>query len=135
MPRHSALFRTAAAIVYVRASTATGQATEPFEGRWAETPRECRGEIDGPSSRTEIDLQRRERGKPAPLFDQYENHCRITASTRGGAETVLKLTCFDFWEDYNKGTNGHKVTVRLRPRSGERLDIDGAHYVRCGHGK
>src|SRR5262249_12980061 len=128
----STLLLTAAAFLCLCASTAAGQAREPFEGRWAETPRECRGEIDGPSSRTQIDLQYRDHGKPAPLFDQYENHCRITATTRSGAEIILKLTCFDFWEDYDKGANGHKVTVRLRPRSGGRLDIDGKHYVRCG---
>jgi len=61
--------------------------------------KECRYS-DGPDSKTMIDLKNSENGKPAPLYDQYENHCRIDSHATGGHATTLKLTCFEFWDDY-----------------------------------
>jgi len=55
------------------------------------------------------------KGKPAPLVDQYENHCRVDRKTPGGDGLVLTATCFEFWDDYTKGANGRKVTIKLRP--------------------
>jgi hypothetical protein len=38
--------------------------------------------------------------RPAPLFDQHENHCRIDGHATKGNVTTPKLTYFEFWDDY-----------------------------------
>jgi hypothetical protein len=111
-------------------SLAPLRASEPFEGVWAKTQAECRDE-EGPNSRTLIDLGKTTDGKPAPIFDQYEHHCRIdrTSAARGG--TSLAATCFEFWEDFAKGVDGRKTTIKLAPAPRNALKIDGALYQRC----
>jgi hypothetical protein len=111
-------------------SQASLHASEPFEGVWAKTQAECRDE-EGPNSRTLIDLGKTTDGKPAPIFDQYEHHCRInrTSAARGG--TSLAATCFEFWEDFAKGVDGRKTTIKLAPVPRGALKIDGALYQRC----
>jgi hypothetical protein len=44
---------------------------------------------------------------------------------------VLSATCFEFWDDYNKGANGRKVTIKLAPGSKGTLKIDGKTYLLC----
>jgi len=75
---------------------ASAFAAEPFEGVWAKTGKECRDQ-DGPTSRTLIDLGNVIAGKPAPIFDQYENHCKIGRKAIAGGATILSATCFEFW--------------------------------------
>jgi hypothetical protein len=106
-------------------------AAEPFEGVWAKTQKECLDE-EGPNSRTLIDLGNRIDGKASPLFDQYENHCRIerNAAAPDGAAT-LTVTCFEFWEDFSKGADGKKASIRLSPGPKSTLKINGASYQRC----
>ena len=79
------------------ASRPSAAAAERWEGYWAKNRRECRPG-DDPDSKTMIDLKDSENGKPAPLYDQYENHCRIDSHATRGNTTTLKLTCFEFWE-------------------------------------
>jgi hypothetical protein len=102
----------------------------PFEGLWAQTKEECLDE-DGPNSRTYIDLNNLEDGKPTPLLDQYENHCVIENRVSTGGEIHLDVTCFEFWEYFNKRTNGVKAMIKLSPKSDGRLMIDGRQYQRC----
>ena|ERR1700754_3294728 len=106
-------------------------AAEPFEGVWAKTQKECLDE-EGPNSRTLIDLGNLIEGKPSPLFDQYENHCKIERRTAvGDGTTTLTATCFEFWEDFAKGVEGRKVIIKLSTGPRRTLKIDGASYRRC----
>jgi hypothetical protein len=105
-------------------------ATEFFEGAWAKTHAECLDE-EGPNSRTRIDLSNLIDGKPVPIFDQYENHCRIERNTTAGNGTNLSVTCFEFWEDFTKGVEGRLATIRLSSARKSSLKIDGRPYRRC----
>ena len=78
-----------------------------------------------------IDLKNSENGKPAPLYDQYENHCRIDSHATKGNVTTLQLTCFEFWDDYKAKKNPQRVTVTITPLDQDRIRIDGAAYIRC----
>lgn len=105
-------------------------AAEPFEGAWARSRKECR-DREGPSSGVLINLAGRENGKAAPLFDQYEHHCRIEKVDRSGASARLSLLCYEFWEDYTANKNGRRETATLAPIDRNRLKIDGKTYMRC----
>jgi hypothetical protein len=111
-------------------SQASLRASEPFEGVWAKTQAECLNE-EGPNSRTLIDLGKTIDGKPTPIFDQYEHHCRIDRTSAAGDGTSLAATCFEFWEDFAKGVEGRKTTIKLVPAQRSALKIDGALYQRC----
>lgn len=78
-----------------------------------------------------IDLDNVIKGKPAPLVDRYENHCRIDRKTPAGNGLVLSATCFEFWDDYTKGVNGSKVTIKLAPGANGTIKIDGKSYLLC----
>jgi hypothetical protein len=70
-----------------------------WEGFWAKTRKECLNK-EGPDSKTMIDLRNMENGRPAPLLDQYENHCRIDGHATKDNVTTQTLSCFEFWDDY-----------------------------------
>jgi hypothetical protein len=107
------------------------QAAEPFEGIWAKAQKECLDE-EGPNSRTLIDLGNLIESKPAPLFDQYENHCKIERkSTAADGATTLTATCFEFWEYFTKGIEGQKASIKLSPGPKGTLKIHGTSYRRC----
>jgi hypothetical protein len=108
----------------------SSRALEPFEGIWAKTQAECLDE-EGPNSRTLIDLEDMIDGKPVPMFDQYENHCRIERKSVVGAATNLSVTCFEFWENFTKGIEGQRATIKLSPVRKGILRIDGTPYRRC----
>jgi hypothetical protein len=112
------------------ATRARLSATQPFEGLWAQTKEECLDE-DGPNSRTLIDLGNVVSGKATPIFDQYENHCRIERKTAFDDGTVLTVTCFEFWEEFTKNSGGSKATIKLSPKREGGLAIDGKTYQRC----
>jgi hypothetical protein len=59
-----------------------------------------------------IDLKNAENGRPAPLFDQYENHCRIDSRSNKGNVISLKLTCYEFWDDYKAKKAGGATRSR-----------------------
>jgi hypothetical protein len=105
-------------------------AAEPFEGLRAQTKEECLDE-DGHNSRTVIYLGNVVRGKPTPIFDQYENHCRIERKSVFGDSTTLAVTCFEFWDDFTKGGGGRKTIIKLSPGQKGGLVIDGKIYQRC----
>ncbi|MBR0901716.1 hypothetical protein [Bradyrhizobium liaoningense] len=105
-------------------------AAQTFDGLWASSKRECR-DREGPDSKTMIDLDNVIKGKPAPLVDRYENHCRIDRKTPAGDGLVLSGTCFEFWDDYNKGVNGSKVTIKLAPGANGTIKIDGKPHLLC----
>jgi hypothetical protein len=111
-------------------SQASLRASEPFEGVWAKTQAECLDE-EGPNSRTLIDLGNTIDGKPTPIFDQYEHHCRIDRKSAIGGGTSLAATCFEFWEDFTKGVEGQKITIKLAPAPRSTLKINGTPYQRC----
>jgi hypothetical protein len=118
------------ALLVLALTQASAFAAEPFEGIWARTGKECRNQ-DGPTSRTLIDLGNVIAGKPAPIFDQYENHCRIERKTVAGGATMLAATCFEFWEDFTKGVEARKAAIKLAPGPDGTLKIDGKPYRRC----
>lgn len=107
-------------------------AAEPFEGVWAQTSKECRDK-EGPNSRTFIDLHNKEDGKAAPLFDQYEHHCRIEKTDRVGATVKLSLVCYEFWEDYSAGKDSRRESATLASHGKNRLKMNGKTYVRCAN--
>ncbi|GJD89417.1 hypothetical protein BHAOGJBA_2944 [Methylobacterium hispanicum] len=97
-----------------------------YEGIWARTEAECR-DRDGPNSRTLIEMG----GKDGPLFDRYENHCRIERVTGGAGSHELTLRCFEFWEEFRKNGVSNRATARLVQKSARSLRIDGESYTRC----
>ena len=105
-------------------------AAQTFDGLWASSKRDCR-DREGPDSKTMIDLDNVIKGKLAPLVDRYENHCRIDRKTPAGDGLVLSATCFEFWDDYNKGVNGSKVTIKLVPGANGTIKIDGKPHLLC----
>lgn len=121
---------TAAAAGIVLCATQPSFAAQPFDGLWALTKKDCRDK-DGPDSKTMIDLDNVIKGKPAPLIDRYENHCRIDHKAPAGDGLVLSATCFEFWDDYTKGVNGNKVTIKLAPAANGTIKIDGKPYLLC----
>ena len=120
----------AAFFVLALASQTPLRAAELFEGIWAKTQAECLDD-EGPNSRTLIDLSNVIDGKPAPMFDQYENHCRIERKSVVGDGMNLSVTCFEFWEYFTKGIEGQKATIRLSRDQKSALKIDGTRYRRC----
>lgn len=78
-----------------------------------------------------IDLRNSEKGKPAPLYDQYENHCRIDSHAAKGNAAKLKLTCFEFWDDYKAKKNPRRDIVTVAPLDQNRILMNGASYIRC----
>jgi len=115
------------AVVLLGLTTAPVDGREAFEGRWAESPAECR-DGDRPSSKTLIDMRDRTLG---PLFDQYENHCRIRRVDRRGRGYSLRLTCFEFWDDFASARNSRQVTVDVELRGPDAARIDGRPFFRC----
>jgi hypothetical protein len=109
----------------VLATQAPLSAAQPFDGLWAATKKDCPYN-DVPDSKTMIDLD-----NPAPLVDQYENHCRVDRKTPASDGLVLSTTCFEFWDDYNKNANGRKVTIKLAPGTNGTIRIDGKLFVLC----
>ena len=65
------------------------------------------------------------------MVDQYENHCRIDRKTAVGDGINLAVTCFEFWDDFKKGTDSRKATIKLAPGSNGTIKIDGKPYLRC----
>lgn len=122
----AAILVLATQAVSARAATAA----EPFEGVWARTMKECRDK-EGPNSRTFIDLSGKEDGKPAPLFDQYEHHCRIEKTDRAGATVKLSMVCYEFWDDYRANKDSRQEDVTLASLGKSRLKMNGKTYVRC----
>ena len=106
------------------------QAAESFDGLWAMTKKECRN-TDQADSRTLIDLSKPIGGKPAPMVDQHENHCRIDRKTKVGDGMTLAVTCFEFWDYYKKGIEPRKATFKLAPGTNGTIKIDGKTYFRC----
>jgi hypothetical protein len=121
---------TLASVVAVLAAQTSAHAAQTFDGLWATSRKDCRAK-DGPDSRTFIDLDNVIKGKPAPPVDQYENHCRVDRRTPAGDGLVLTTTCFEFRDDYNKGANGRKVTLKLSPGPKDTLRINGKFYLLC----
>lgn len=125
--------RTAAILAFTLlafAATSALAAAEKWEGYWAKNRKECRYS-DGPDSKTMIDLKNSENGKPAPLYDQYENHCRVDSHATNGNAITLKLTCFEFWDDYRAKKSPRRDTVTVTMLDQNNIRINGAAYIRC----
>jgi hypothetical protein len=123
------LFITLAGLVFLAAPTSS-HAASAFDGLWATSRKDCRDK-DGPDSKTLVDFDNVIKGKPAPLVDRYENHCRVDRQTPAGDGLVLTTTCFEFWDDYTKGENGQKMTIKLAPGPKGTIRIDGKPYLLC----
>jgi len=119
-----------ALFILALSSQAPLHASERFEGVWAKTQAECL-DAEGPNSRTLIDLGNIIDGKLTPIFDQYEHHCRIDRKSAIGGGTSFAATCFEFWEDFAKGIEGRKTTIKLAAMQRGGLKIDGTLYQRC----
>ena len=110
--------------------TPSVHAAESFDGLWALTKKECRN-TDQADSRTLIDLSKPIGGKPAPMVDQYENHCRIDRKTAVGDGLNLSVTCFEFWDNFKKNIEPRKANFKLSPGPNGTIKIDGKTYYRC----
>src|SRR5882757_6110899 len=104
--------------------TPSVHAAESFDGLWALTKKECRN-TDQADSRTFIDLSKPIGGKPAPMVDQHENHCRIDRKTAIGDGMNLSVSCFEFWDNFEKGIEPRKATIKLSPGPNGAIKIDG----------
>jgi hypothetical protein len=120
---------TIASLIFLLA-TPSARAAESFDGLWAKTAKDCRNQ-DGPDSKTFIDMSKPIGGKPAPMVDQYENHCRIDRKTTIGDGINLSVTCFDFWDNFKKNIEPRKATIRLEPGPNGTIKIDGKGHRRC----
>jgi hypothetical protein len=101
-----------------------------FEGIWVKTDDECKDE-EGPNSRTIIDLGNTVDRKPAPIFDQYENHCLIDRTTVSGGAVTFSATCFESGDDFEKRENGRKTTIKVSSRPNGSLNINGKNFIKC----
>ena len=108
----------------------SANATEPYEGAWAHTPREC-NDPDGATSLTVIGLDMKIDGKARAMVEQYENHCFIDSKSTTGGDTTLAVTCYEFWDDFRTKTGGRKQTIKLSVTSRDTLKINGKPYLRC----
>ena len=117
--------------LFVLALPASARAAEPYEGAWVTSAKHCSDKKEGPNSLTVIDLKVNLDGKPTPMVEQYENHCRIGGKSTVGSDTTLSVTCFEFWDDFKKKINSRKATIRLSVGSKDLLKIDGKQYRRC----
>ena len=124
------MIRSLATATILALAAQSAAAAAALEGIWARTAKECRDK-EGPNSRTSIDLAGRENGKAAPLFDQYEHHCRIEKTDRAGATVKLSLVCYEFWDDYRADKDSRRESVTLANLGKSRLRMDGKSYVRC----
>ena len=115
--------------LFALALPASAVAAEPYEGAWATSPKHCKS--DGPDSLTVIDLKVNLDGKPTPMVEQYEHHCRVDRKSTAGNDTILSATCFEFWDDFRKKINSRKETIKLSVVSKDLLKIDGKPYRRC----
>jgi hypothetical protein len=118
------------AVAQTRTDQASLHSAEPFEGFWAKTKEECLDE-EAPNSRTMIDLSNIASGKPAPIFDQYENHCLIVGRNTSVNDTILSVTCYESWENFAKRIEGSEAKIKLTRSQKGRLIIDGISYQRC----
>ena len=117
-------------VLAVTVVTPSLQAAESFDGLWAMTKKDCRN-TDEADSRTFIDLSKPIGGKPAPMVDQHENHCRVDRKTAIGDGINLSVTCFEFWDNFKKGIEPRKATIKLSPGPNGTIKIDGKTYLRC----
>jgi hypothetical protein len=121
---------TVAGIMFAAALTSSAQAAESFDGLWALTKKECR-HTDEADSRTMIDLSKPIGGTPAPMVDQYENHCRIDRKTKVGDGLTLSVTCFEFWDNFKNNIEPRQATFKLAPGVNGTIKIDGKTHFRC----
>jgi len=56
---------------------------------------------------------------------------RIDSDATRGNATTLKLTCFEFWDDYRAKKNRRRDTVTVTSVDQNRIRINGAAYIRC----
>jgi hypothetical protein len=124
--------RVCAATPTVAKKTATAATvpTETLEGFWAGNRRDCRNQ-EGFDSKTQIDLKGMENGKPAPLYDQYENHCRIDSHATRDKVTTLKLTCYEFWDDYKAKKNPRRDSIAVTVVDPQKILMNGKSFIRC----
>ena len=103
---------------------------EAWEGFWAKNRKDCLNK-EGFDSKTMIDLKGVENGRPALLYDQYENHCRIDSHAAKGNVTTLKLTCYEFWDDYKAKKNPRRDTVAVTVLDPQKILMNGKSFIRC----
>ena len=118
---------SAALLVSALTLTTAARAAEPFEGAWVTSAKHCSDKDDGPNSLTVIDLKVNLDGKPTPMVEQYENHCRIDKRSTVGNDTTLAVTCYEFWEEFKKKVNARKATIK--ERTGNRLRAISPNFI------
>lgn len=78
-----------------------------------------------------IELNDMENGRPAPLYVQYENHCRIDSHATKDNVTTLKLTCYEFWDDYKATKNPQRDIIAVTVVDPQKILMNGKSYIRC----
>lgn len=84
-----------------------------------------------PNSRTAIDLSNKIEGKVVPLFDQYENHCKVKNVSSENKTSKLQVQCSEFWEDFEKDSEGGDSVIVISQESQQKIKIDGKVFVKC----
>jgi hypothetical protein len=120
-----------AALLALALLPSSADAAEPYEGAWVTSLKHCSAKEDGPNSLTVIDLKVDIDGKKLPMVEQYEHHCFIDGKSTVGANTTVKATCYEFWDDHKKKINGTKETIKLSVVSKDQLRINGKQYRLC----
>ncbi len=123
--------QSTAALLALALLPSSAEAAEPYEGAWVTSTSHCSDKADGSNSLTVIDLKVSIDGKPRPMVEQYEHHCLIDSKSTVGADTMLKATCYEFWDDFKKKINGTKETIKLSVASKDVLKINGKQHWRC----
>jgi hypothetical protein len=65
------------------------------------------------------------------LHIRQSNHCRIDSHATKGNAATLKLTCFEFWDDYRAKKSPCRDTVTVTSVDQNRIRINDAAYIRC----
>lgn len=65
------------------------------------------------------------------LHIRQSNHCRIDSHATKGNAATLKLTCFEFWDDYRAKKSPCRDTVTVTPLDQNSIRINRAAYIRC----
>lgn len=106
-------------------------AAEWFEGIWAQSRADCL-DREGANSRTYISLSEKMGKVHERIFDQYEHHCRIDGLGDGQRSIRIEMTCYEFWEYFEKRNEGKQDAATLsRGPTGQSIRINGKSYRRC----
>jgi hypothetical protein len=103
-----------------------------FEGFWAKGDVGCDSDVDSlRAPKTRIDMRDPQHGA---VFDQRDNHCRVTGVVPRSQAFQLFLSCYRSWDAFARGSGARSIAVAVMPRGHKFIVISGVQYVRCEPG-